>query len=227
MSRILRTRVPSDEPGLRPDSGNEDPEKTSPSGSGSGQDQTFNVENNDRDDDPDDEEDLDDFDEDTRSPEGADEDDELPDRQGVPLTSTATMSSSLSTSVRPCLPKCVLKIQESLFGSHQDRQVLAPNYRRIPIISGSLIPFSILLQIPGLTEHWYDRTAGDQIIQTRKNSAILMVSLAFSMALAVSANIALIYRFLERRVKRSTIICILALTLHGEFLFDMPLHITD
>ncbi|KAI0253017.1 hypothetical protein BJV78DRAFT_261016 [Lactifluus subvellereus] len=211
-ARMLPSRDSSDhEPGLEPDD-SRDPEKKDPSNSGSDKDQNFNIENDDRDD-PD-QDDLDDFDEheDTVVPEGAE--DGPMDRQGVPLTSTGTMSSSLSTSLLPSFLKCLLKLQELLFGSQQDQDVLPPSYRRIPIISGSLIPFSILLQIPGLTEHWYVRTSGNQIIQARKNSAILIVSLAISMLLAVVANIALIYRFLERRVKRSTIICILALTLH-------------
>ena len=218
LARMLPARDSSNpEPGLEPDP--RDPEKESPSGSGSGQDQNFNIENDD--DDPD-QEDLDDFDEneDTVVPEGAE--DRPMDRQGVPLTSTGTMSSFLSTSVRPSFPKCFLKFRELLFGSREEREVLPPSYRRIPIISGSLIPFSILLQIPGLTENWYVRTSGGQIVQTRKKSAILIVSLAISMLLAVSANIALIYRFLERRVKASTIICILALTLHGELSLLWP-----
>ncbi|KAI9507850.1 voltage-gated potassium channel [Russula earlei] len=113
------------------------------------------------------------------------------------------------------LPDWLVKIKEFIFGSHQDHDELSlPTYRRTPLISGSLIPFSILLEIPGLTEHWYVRTYGLQIVETRRNPALVNVSLTFSMALAVIANIALIYRFLERSVKRSTIICIFALTLH-------------
>ncbi|KAH9959409.1 hypothetical protein BC827DRAFT_501236 [Russula dissimulans] len=152
--------------------------------------------------------DLDDFDEqgDNDSPEvGGDE------RRGVPLTSTGTMSS-LSV-LRPTLPNWLIKAKESLFGSHQ-HDVYFPNYRRAPIISGSLIPFSILLEIPGLTEHWYVRTDGGQVVETRETPPLVIVSLSFSMALAIIANIALIYRFLERRVKTMTILCILTLTLH-------------
>ena len=211
LARMLPAWGSSDpEPSLEPDS--RDPEKNSPSGSASGQDQKFNDDRDGH------QEDLDDFDEheDTVVPQGVE--DGPMDRQGVPLTYTGTMSSSLSTSVRPSFHKCLLllKVRELLFGCHQNREVLPPSYRRLPIISGSLIPFSILLQIPGLTDHWYIRTYGGQVVQTRKNSAILFVSLAISMLLVVSANIALIYRFLERRVKASTIICILTLTLHGE-----------
>jgi len=94
--------------------------------------------------------------------------------------------------------------------------VYLPNYRRAPIISGSLIPFSILLEIPGLTEHWDVRTYGNQIVETRENPPLVVVALTISMVLAVIANVALIYRFLERRVKTMTIISIVALTLHGK-----------
>jgi potassium channel subfamily K, other eukaryote len=223
LSHFFPRRESSDGPASVPDSG--DPEKMTPNGSGSGQDQSFNEENDDRDD-PD--KVLDDFDEqeDTIAPEGAEEDQEDRPRQGVSLTPSTTMSSSFSTSVRPALPKFLVRIHEILFGTHHEREVQAPSYRRIPIFSGILIPFAILLQIPGLTEHWFVRTIDGQIVETSKNSAILTVSLAFSMALAVIANIALINRFLERAVKRSTIICIVALSLHGELPFDVPPHST-
>jgi hypothetical protein len=138
-------------------------------------------------------------------------------RQGVPLTSTATVSSSTIINFsRPSLPKWLVKAKEILFGSHShgDEDIL-PNYRRTPIISGSLIPFSILLEIPGLTEPWYVRTYNHQNVETRKNPPLVIISLSISIALAVVANVALIYRFLERHVKRNTIICILALMLHG------------
>jgi potassium channel subfamily K, other eukaryote len=223
LSHFFPRRESPDGSASVPDSG--DPEKMIPNGSGSGQDQPFDEENNDGDD-PD--RVLDDFDEqeDTIAPEGADDDQEDGPRQGVSLTPSTTMSSSFSTSVRPALPKCLVKVHETLFGTNQERQVYALSYRRIPILSGILIPFSILLQIPGLTEHWYVRTSDGQVVQTSKNSAILTVSLAFSMALAVIANFALINRFLERSVRRSTIICIVTLSLHGEFLFGVPPHST-
>jgi hypothetical protein len=137
---------------------------------------------------------------------------------GVRLRHYPTGSSS-TTFVRPSLPKWLDKIKDILVGSPStpdEKAVSAPNYRRAPIISGSLIPFSILLQIPGLTEHWYVRTNGNVIIEARKNPAPLEISLIISMALAIFANLALICRFLERRVKRCTILCIVALTLHGK-----------
>lgn len=139
-------------------------------------------------------------------------------RRGVRLVHSSTISS-LTNFHRPSLPKWLVKIKHVLLGtpdSPDEKPVAAPNYRRAPIISGSLIPFSILLQIPGLTEHWYVRTNGNLVIEAHKNPAPLEASLIISIVLVVFANIALICRFLERRVKRCTILCILALSLHGK-----------
>ncbi|KAH9032715.1 hypothetical protein EDB84DRAFT_1270536 [Lactarius hengduanensis] len=139
-------------------------------------------------------------------------------RRGVRLLPTSTISSTtLSGFTRPSLPKWLFKMKDVLFGSPtppNETAVSTPNYRLTPIISGSLIPFSILLQIPGLTEHWYVRTDGTKTVESRKNSALLELSLILSMALAVFANLALICRFMERRVKLCTILSIVALTIH-------------
>ena len=91
-----------------------------------------------------------------------------------------------------------------------------PNYRWTPILSGVVIPFSILLEIPGLTEHWYIRTEANQIVDTKPNSVILDVALAFSMGCGLFANICLVLRFLEKRVKTVTLLTIMFLTSHGE-----------
>jgi potassium channel subfamily K len=152
--------------------------------------------------------------------EGQEEEPHPSQRRGVRLVTSSTISSSttLSGVIRPTLPRWLVKVKEVLFGSptHPDEaEVSAPHYRLTPIISGSLIPFSILLQIPGLTEHWYVRTSGNTIVEARSNSALLEASLVLSMALVVFANLALICRFLERRVKRCTILCIVALSIHG------------
>lgn len=91
-----------------------------------------------------------------------------------------------------------------------------PNFRYTPILSGIIIPFSILLEIPGLTDRWYIRTAQNQIVDRKQNPLILDIGLGFSMACAVLANICLVVRFLERRVKSMTIACIVLLTIHGK-----------
>lgn len=155
-----------------------------------------------------------------------DEDNHRPtQRRGVRLVPTSTVSSlsTLTGIGRPTLPRWLVKIKEILVGAPippDEKEVSAPHYRHTPILSGSLIPFSILLQIPGLTEHWYVRTVGNDIVDVKRNSPLLEVSLVLSMVLVVFANLALICRFLERRVKRCTILCIAALTLHGKpFIF--------
>lgn len=90
-------------------------------------------------------------------------------------------------------------------------------YRFLPIISGILIPFSILLSIPSLTDRWYIRTdANNMTIESRPNSLLLNLGMGFSMACSVLANICLIVRFAERKVLGMTWLCILFLTLHGE-----------
>jgi voltage-gated potassium channel Kch len=202
---MFSPRDPPHEHGLSPEQ--RDPEK---GGSGDAQEHDYG-------DDPDEVEDFEDFEEQHESANvGQEAHNEHQPRRGVPLTFTGTMSSaSMVNFSRPSLPRCLVKTKDILFGSHsRDNEEVLPNYRRTPIISGSLIPFSILLEIPGLTEPWYVRTYNHQTVETRKNPPLVVVSISISMALAVLANAALIYRFLDRHVKRNTIICIVALTLH-------------
>jgi potassium channel subfamily K, other eukaryote len=213
LGHILPTKNPSDEPqaGLEPDQGLGDPEKGASSCPGISQDQTEHQDGDD----------TDQENEDLELAHGAEN--ERRSSRGLPLTFTGTMSSSsMNTFSRPSLPNWLVRTREVLFGSPRDREESVSTYRRAVIISGNLIPFSILLEIPGLTENWYVRTSGYQIVESRKNPPWLMVLLSISLALAVLANIALVSRFLERRVKRSTIICITALTVHGNLLPSYP-----
>ncbi|RDB30378.1 Outward-rectifier potassium channel TOK1 [Hypsizygus marmoreus] len=98
--------------------------------------------------------------------------------------------------------------------SNADLESYVPHYRSLPIMSGIIIPFSILLEIPGLTENWYIRTEGNDIVETKTNTAILDVGLAFSIGFAALANVCLISRFLEKKVKFMTVLCIIFLTIH-------------
>ncbi|KAF7348617.1 Tandem pore domain k+ channel [Mycena venus] len=98
--------------------------------------------------------------------------------------------------------------------TQQDLEAYVPNYRYTPILSGIVIPFSILLEIPGLTERWYIRTENNKIVETRPNPRILDIGLGFSMACALAANICLVVRFLEKKVKVMTVGCIIFLTVH-------------
>lgn len=218
LGHILPAKDPSNSHDSEDD--HEDPERGDP---GTSQGQAFDEDNNDEDDADQEMEDLYDYEEkrELETAAAKEENERRPGQgQGVPLEPSATMSSSsMHNFSRPLLPRWLLKIKEVLFASHDDHDEYVPNYRRLPLISGSLIPFSILLEIPGLTEHWYVRTDGNQIVETRPNPPLVIVAMSFSMALALLANAALVYRFLERRVKASTIVCIIALTLHGEAIF--------
>lgn len=196
---------PSGEPGS--ESGHQDPEKGSPRDDQEHRDEDI----------PEDE--PDDFEDDVDEGQQDGQQDGHQPRQGVPLTSTGTFSSSSAHFSRPSLPKWLVKVKESLFTSHREHEQILPNFRRAPIISGSLIPFSILLEIPALTEPWYVRTYNNQTVETRKDPPLVIISISISMALAVLANVALIFRFLGRHVKRNTIICIVALTVHGKLIF--------
>ncbi|KAG6873892.1 hypothetical protein C0995_009671 [Termitomyces sp. Mi166 len=98
--------------------------------------------------------------------------------------------------------------------SPEDLEAYVPHYRYMPIFSGVIIPFSILLEIPGLTEDWYIRTQNHTTVEIRENTTILNIGLGFSIAFAALANICLVIRFMEKRIKMMTILCISFLTIH-------------
>lgn len=112
------------------------------------------------------------------------------------------------------------RAKTALFGpsDDEDDEGFIPNYRLLPIVSGIIIPFSILLEIPGLTEKWYIRTEENKIVETQPNTVILNAGLGVSMFCALVANVCVVLRFLEKgEVKRMTIIAIIALTIHGVY----------
>ncbi|KAJ7753828.1 hypothetical protein B0H16DRAFT_1544072 [Mycena metata] len=128
-----------------------------------------------------------------------------------------TYSSSLSLITHEVIsPAWWTRLREVLNPktTQQDLESYIPNYRYTPILSGIVIPFSILLEIPGLTEHWYIRTVDNKIVENVPNPTILNVGLGLSMACALAANICLVVRFLEKKVKLMTIGCIVFLTIH-------------
>ncbi|KAE8224131.1 hypothetical protein CF319_g2932 [Tilletia indica] len=98
----------------------------------------------------------------------------------------------------------------------EDEEAKVQIYRKTPIISGILAPFSIMLEVPGFTSSWYistGRELGNAVYE--KNPVLLDIGLAFSMAFAVFANLCIILRFLEvMRPKKSTLIAMVLLTLH-------------
>ena len=130
-------------------------------------------------------------------------------------SSFSTMKSTFPTSLSLFWTKIKLALNPRI--PPTDLEWYAPHFRYLPIISGMVIPLSILLEIPGLTENWYIRTEANKIIETRPNTPILDTGLAISMFFGVLANICLICRFMEKRVKSMTILCIIFLTIHGGY----------
>lgn len=90
--------------------------------------------------------------------------------------------------------------------------------RKTPIFSGLLAPFSIMLEVPGLTSPWYAKLDDQGIVERFiANPPILTVGLSISLTAAVVANAAIIFRFLEVLRPRMSI----ALALAGFMLHDV------
>jgi potassium channel subfamily K len=129
--------------------------------------------------------------------------------------------SSFSTLITGTVPSRVssswtkLRVFINTKTSLEDLESFVPRYRYLPILSGVIIPFSILLEVPGLTEDWYIRTVDNEVAETRPNTAILDVGLGLSLACGVIANICLFMRFLEKKIKLMTVLCVIFLTIHG------------
>jgi potassium channel subfamily K len=88
--------------------------------------------------------------------------------------------------------------------------------RLLPLLSSIFVPFSVLLAIPGFTEHWYIRTNSQhEVLDHQANPLFIEVMLGLSMACAVITNACLLLRLFEKMVKKMTITCIIALTVHG------------
>ena len=144
-----------------------------------------------------------------------DSDVEKDTRQSITLLPQLAYNRDLDSGLSPSSFKTSFSNDTTLKGSPTHQQ--SSTYRFLPIISGILIPFSILLSIPSLTDRWYIRTdANNMTIESRPNSFLLNLGMGFSMACSVLANICVIMRFAERKVLRMTWLCILFLTLHGE-----------
>ncbi|KZT70402.1 voltage-gated potassium channel [Daedalea quercina L-15889] len=132
----------------------------------------------------------------------------------TPLRPSRTLTWSSTT--EPHRPTLVSRLSSFFFPSPQPGETAryTPYYRYSPIISGVVIPFSILLEIPGLTERWYIQTEANQTVDTKPNPVLLDVGLGISMACAVFANVCLILRFSEKWIKLTTLLCIFFLTSH-------------
>ncbi|KAJ3496516.1 hypothetical protein NLJ89_g10474 [Agrocybe chaxingu] len=105
-----------------------------------------------------------------------------------------------------------------------DEETATHQYRFLPIFSGIMIPFSIMLSIPSLTGHWYIRTGDNDVtVEVRPNPLLLDLSMGLSMGCGVLASACLVVRFTERKVRLMTFACIVFLTLHGIFSLSFPL----
>ncbi|PWN47971.1 voltage-gated potassium channel, partial [Violaceomyces palustris] len=90
------------------------------------------------------------------------------------------------------------------------------SYRRTPIFSGVIAPFSIMLEVPGFTSPWYVKSGSEyEPASYRQNTRILNIGLGFSMAAAILANVAIICRFTELVKPRvSTAVAIFCFGVH-------------
>ncbi|KAJ3872872.1 hypothetical protein F5051DRAFT_381756 [Lentinula edodes] len=135
---------------------------------------------------------------------------------GLSLFSTASIDLRYRSRSGP--PQWWIKLKAFLYPPDPQKDPsgssFIPNYRYTPIFSAVIIPFSILLEIPGLTGNWYIKTIDNQTVEKRSNPVLLDVALGISMGCALVANVALIVRFLEKNVKLMTIVCVVFLTLH-------------
>lgn len=154
------------------------------------------------------------------SPDVDDENDSEPDEPDSDPQAIAHQQRDLVPPV-PDRPSLLVRVKSFIFPPSSDDSFFVPNYRYTPLISGIVIPFSILLEIPGVTGQWYIRTQEYDIIETRPNSALLDAGLTISMTCAVIANVCIIVRFLEKWVTTMTLACILFLSIHGSYFCTM------
>lgn len=151
-----------------------------------------------------------------------DDDDSMRSRDGHRGTNfsrfntTSTGDSLLWHRTRPIIPRWLLWLKDVFFAA-DDHHSDVPTYRYLPFLSGALIPFAILLEIPGITERWYVRKENGLVVDSRNNTVLLNAVLGLSLGSACVANGALLLRFFERRVAAMTIICLLFLTIHGVY----------
>ena len=157
-------------------------------------------------------------DDDDDDDEDDDDDNGVEDGQVVTMPSGGSVSSNERLRLHIRIRQKLSQVKQFVLQTDKDSKdelEHLPTYRWMPILSGIIIPFSILLEIPGLTEHWYIVTENNKTILTKKNSPLLDAGLSISMGCALLANIAIIFRFLEKKVRTSTLVAIIALSTHG------------
>ena len=130
-------------------------------------------------------------------------------------------SGDLSTITVWCLAFSHLThiLTPSIIWKNPSRNPTIRSYRLLPIFSGIMIPFSVMLSIPSLTGPWYVRTGEDNVLlETRPNTPLLNAAMALSMVCGIIASTCLVIRFAERKVKLMTMLCVIFLTLHGSYI---------
>ena len=151
-------------------------------------------------------------------PQGAGAGEEEPARPFPPGLRAAFGASSTGPSSPPQAPvkRGLFAGLRSIIFPPQDENKPPSTYRTLPVIAGLVIPFSILLEISGLTDNWYTPTSRSDAGETRNSPIGLDAMLAISMFFAVVANVSLICRFLEKGpVLATTLVTVTSLTIHG------------
>ncbi|UZJ53111.1 hypothetical protein CBS101457_002431 [Exobasidium rhododendri] len=148
----------------------------------------------------------------TNDEEDVDDDDD--DARSTTLTEASDMSDSeaFDTSRRRSkyAPSFISRRRERRRLRKREREeedikddIEVKSYRRTPVLTGVIAPFSIMLEIPGFTSRWYVRQNAMQLgVYYKPNPPILDVGLAFSLTSAVIANVAILGRFSERLTPR-------------------------
>ncbi|EGG08551.1 uncharacterized protein MELLADRAFT_84751 [Melampsora larici-populina 98AG31] len=88
------------------------------------------------------------------------------------------------------------------------------SHRWAPLFAGLTSPFSILLEIPALTEHFYKGPDQGVFTPDILPSTFLVTALVLSLISGFVANLALITRYFEHRPQISTLTAIGSLTIH-------------
>lgn len=139
-----------------------------------------------------------------------------PPAHRVTFLPISAAGSSQSLEKAPAKPGLLTRLKSIIYPPQDEDKPLS-HYRTLPVVCGLVIPFSILLDIPGLTESWYIRTDQDVVVESRNNPPGFDAMLAISMIFAVVANVSLICRFLEKGpVLATTLITMGSLTIHGK-----------
>ena len=155
-------------------------------------------------------------------PQDADEDEHVHEGLSPPGRRATFGTSTAPPEKVPAKPGLLPKPKTVAFPLQEENKPLA-GHRILPVISGLVVPFAILLEISGLTDSWYIRTNRNVVVESLPNPTSIRVMLTTSILFAVVANVSLIFRFLERApVLVTTLIAMASLTVHGKGTLSEP-----